>query len=268
MIYQCPLCQMPLAEVIQHKQLGCSNNHRFDQAKQGYYNLLPVQRKKTKEPGDSKEMIMAREAFLDGLHYQPLADELTSIIDELSVSGSHILDIGCGEGYYLRQINHVNRFISYGFDISKPAVVKAAKKHQKGYYAVASSHEMPFQSDTIDVAYKVYAPVSDIDLYRVLKVGAYFINVTPGPRHLWQLREFIYTDVREHATQDTQFTGLDKISSQQLRYKITPSDTDRLRLLEMTPFAWKADEAIKQTIFNASELPIELDFLITLFKKA
>ena len=267
MIYQCPLCQMPLTDVIQHKQLGCINNHRFDQAKQGYYNLLPVQRKKTKEPGDSKEMIIARETFLNGLYYQPLADELTSVINELSVSGDHVLDIGCGEGYYLRQINHLNRFISYGFDISKPAVVKAAKKHKNGHYSVASSHEMPFQSNTIDVAYKVYAPVNDIALHRVLKVGGYFINVTPGPRHLWQLRDFIYADVREHATQDTQFAGLDKISSQQLSYKIAPSNADRLRLLEMTPFAWKASEAIKKKIFNASELSIELDFLITLFKK-
>ncbi len=267
MIYQCPLCQSPLSFILEHKQLGCANNHRFDQAKQGYFNLLPVQRKKSKEPGDSKEMIAARESFLTANHYQPLAENLKVLIAELVLKHSKLLDIGCGEGYYSRQVNPNDHFISYGFDISKPAVIKAAKKHQTGSYSVASSEEMPFQSETIDAAFKVYAPVNELELHRIMKSGGYFINVTPAPRHLWQLREFIYEEVREHATQDTLFTGLEKMSSQQLSYQITPSPEDRLRLLDMTPFAWKANGDARRKISERHDLAIELDFLITVFKK-
>ena len=267
MIYQCPLCQSPLSPILEHKQLGCPNNHRFDQAKQGYYNLLPVQRKKSKEPGDSKEMIVAREQFLAADHYHPLADNLKGLMKDLVPKHSHLLDIGCGEGYYSRQINPNGYFVNYGFDISKPAVIKAAKKHPIGAYSVASSEEMPFQSETIDAAFKVYAPVNERELHRIIKSGGYFINVTPAPRHLWQLREFIYDEVREHATHNTQFLGLDKLSSHQLSYQITPSPEDRLRLLDMTPFAWKANENIRREIVETDNLAIELDFLITLFKK-
>lgn len=267
MIYQCPLCQSPLSLILEHKQLGCSNNHRFDQAKQGYFNLLPVQRKKSKEPGDSKEMIMARELFLAANHYHPLADNLKALMTDLVPKYGQILDIGCGEGYYSRQINPNGRFVSYGFDISKPAVIKAAKKHPTGAYSVASSELIPFQSETIDAAFKVYAPVNELELHRVIKSGGYFINVTPAPRHLWQLREFIYEDVREHASENTQFSGLERLSSHQLSYQITPSAEDRLRLLDMTPFAWKANEQVRRQIKETKNLSIELDFLITIFKK-
>jgi len=47
------------------KQLVCENGHVFDVARQGYVNLLPVQHKRTKDPGDSKEMVLARAQFLN-----------------------------------------------------------------------------------------------------------------------------------------------------------------------------------------------------------
>ncbi len=50
--YRCPLCQQAL--LLDEKSYRCENNHSFDQAKQGYVNLLPVQFKHSKEPGDNK----------------------------------------------------------------------------------------------------------------------------------------------------------------------------------------------------------------------
>ena len=46
-------------------QLVCENGHTFDIARQGYVNLLPVQHKRSKQPGDSKAMVLARTAFLN-----------------------------------------------------------------------------------------------------------------------------------------------------------------------------------------------------------
>ena len=267
MIYQCPLCQSALHLSNNDKQLICHNNHSFDRAKQSYFNLLPVQNKKSKQPGDSKEMIAAREAFLAGNYYQTLAQALEKQVQSLAKDKTTILDIGCGEGYYSRVICENNGWQHFGFDISKPAVMKAAKKDPAGEYAVASSEAMPFTNECVDVAFKVYAPVSDTELLRVLKTGGHFINVTPAPRHLWQLREFIYQEVRPHQTQDTPFKGLERINSGQLTYTITPSADDCIRLLDMTPFAWKTTPEIREKIKAACPFEIELDFLITLFKK-
>ena len=61
--WQCPLCGGPLTG---ERDLKCPSGHCFDRAKEGYWHLLPVQSMRTKAPGDSKEMVAARRAFLNG----------------------------------------------------------------------------------------------------------------------------------------------------------------------------------------------------------
>ena len=59
--------------------LVCENGHRFDVARQGYVNLLSPKDKRSKDPGDSKEMVYARAAFLNADFYQPVADACLDI---------------------------------------------------------------------------------------------------------------------------------------------------------------------------------------------
>ena len=62
----CPLCGAPLAG---DNALKCPSGHSFDRAKEGYWHLLPVQNTRTKAPGDSREMVAARRAFLSAGYY-------------------------------------------------------------------------------------------------------------------------------------------------------------------------------------------------------
>ncbi|MEF1296891.1 23S rRNA (guanine(745)-N(1))-methyltransferase, partial [Vibrio parahaemolyticus] len=64
MNYQCPLCHQPLS--LTEKTFKCENNHQFDLAKEGYVNLMPAHHKRSKDPGDNKEMMQARRRFLEG----------------------------------------------------------------------------------------------------------------------------------------------------------------------------------------------------------
>ncbi len=57
----CPLCHSSLN--LTERSWCCENRHQFDQAKEGYVNLLPVQHKGSREPGDSAEMMQARRDF-------------------------------------------------------------------------------------------------------------------------------------------------------------------------------------------------------------
>ncbi|MBE0772565.1 SAM-dependent methyltransferase, partial [Escherichia coli] len=50
---------------------ACPAGHRFDRARQGYLNLLPVQHKKSLDPGDNAAMVEARRQFLGAGHYAP-----------------------------------------------------------------------------------------------------------------------------------------------------------------------------------------------------
>ena len=45
----CPLCGNPLTR--QERAWVCKNRHSFDIARQGYVNLLPVQQKRSLQPG-------------------------------------------------------------------------------------------------------------------------------------------------------------------------------------------------------------------------
>lgn len=268
MKYNCPLCHTPLLLSDNHKQLCCDNNHQFDRAKQGYFNLLPVQHKKSKQPGDSKEMIMARHDFLSADYYQPLAEKLAQTLSTHLPPNATLLDLGCGEGYYTRQIyQQITDITTYGLDISKPAVVKAAAQDKRANYCVASSDSIPLQDNSVNAVLKVYAPANDDELARIIDDNGIVVSVMPAPRHLWQLREFIYDTVRAHDTQHTEFNGFSRVSSEQFSFSICPTDLHRIALLQMTPFAWKANQAQTQAIAAAHDLEIELDFIINCYRK-
>ena len=96
MSYSCPLCHAPLTR--SGNSYLCPQRHQFDRAKEGYVNLLPVQHKRSRDPGDSAEMMQARRAFLDAGHYQPLRDAVSAKLR--AIKPEQLLDIGCGEGYY------------------------------------------------------------------------------------------------------------------------------------------------------------------------
>ncbi len=111
----CPLCHLRFSKV--GSTLKCASGHSFDLAKEGYANL--VTHKLAASVGDSKEMLQARRSFLEHGHYQPLS----ALLNELVLSHLHqeagntekdedgetlprtvVVDVGCGEGYYLGQM--------------------------------------------------------------------------------------------------------------------------------------------------------------------
>jgi len=111
---------------------------------------------------------------------------------------------------------------------------------------------------------RVFAPSNDDELKRVLKPSGLLLTVTPGPRHLWQLKEFIYADIKEHAPEAVLPQGFERLTEQRISYKITPNPEQRIALLQMTPFAWRANESVQQAIKQVADLEIETDFILTL----
>src|SRR3954466_6778851 len=111
-MWRCPVCDDALRE--EGRTWRCAIGHSYDVAKEGYVNLLITHQRRQREPGDSAEMLRARRAFLDGGHYAPPKDAATAqLTDE-----SSILDVGCGEGYYTRDVDAT----LWAVDIAKPAV--------------------------------------------------------------------------------------------------------------------------------------------------
>ncbi len=269
-LYVCPVCGGSLQPLQSGKTYTCQNQHSFDLAKEGYLNLLPVQHKHSKEPGDSKQMMTARREFLEAGFYEPMAKTVAMMINANRTVGQNmrLLDLGCGEGYYSRIIasycNHHEQIALHGIDIAKFAIAAAAKKQPNARFIVASSNRLPYPDQYFDFVLRVFAPSDDDELNRVLKSSGHLLTVTPGPRHLWQLKEFIYAEVKEHASESLVPQGFERLTTQRISYKITPNPQQRMALLQMTPFAWRANESVQQSLSSVSELEIETDFILTL----
>ena len=107
----------------------CPQGHSFDVARQGYCNLLPVTKKHSKSPGDTKEQVQARRAFLSGGFYRPIADMLCRLA--VPLKPNTVVDAGCGEGYYLNTLREaLPQADLLGLDISKEAVRCAAGRYK------------------------------------------------------------------------------------------------------------------------------------------
>ena len=269
-LYICPVCGEPLQLHPSAKHYACQNQHSYDVAKEGYLNLLPVQHKHSKEPGDNKLMMTARREFLEAGFYEPMAKAVAMMIAAVHAQDQplRLLDLGCGEGYYSRKIaDYCERIELHGVDIAKFAVAAAAKKQPKARFIVAGANRLPYADRYFDMVLRVFAPSDDTELRRVLKPAGRLLTVTPGPRHLWQLKEFIYAQVKEHAEESPAPQGFERLAAQRISYKITPNPQQRMALLQMTPFAWQANENAQQTLLDVLELEIETDFILTLFVK-
>lgn len=270
MSYQCPLCHLPLQPI--DKQWRCENNHQFDNAKEGYVNLLPVQHKRSKEPGDSAEMMLSRRTFLEGGHYQPLRDKVVSLLDQyLNAESNALLDIGCGEGYYTSAIeqglNAHRKMQVYGLDVSKVAVRYAAKRYSEVAFCVASSHRLPFADASLDAIVRIYAPCKAPELHRALKSSGLVLTVAPGPRHLYQLKACIYHEVQLHSEVEESLEGFERLSTEALSYTMSLNGQQAFDLLQMTPFAWRATEAVMADLAQRDTFACETDFIISLFRR-
>ena len=266
----CPLCQSILSQT-NNTQI-CENNHHFDIAKEGYLNLLPVNAKNSKNPGDNKEMMMARRTFLDSGGYFPLAQKLSVLIKDLLIDNNEatLLDLGCGEGYYTNILENTlpESTTITALDISKVAIRYAAKRYKKINFCVASAYDVPLAEGSIDALVRIYAPSLDSELGRLIKEGGYLITVTPAPRHLFELREKIYEQVNEHLSENDAPIGFRKVEQVTLNYPLLITEEKILKdLIQMTPFAWKFNEQKMQLLLSEKEWNIECDFNIEIYQR-
>lgn len=267
MSWLCPLCHSPLIQTA--NSYRCGNGHQFDVAREGYLNLLPVQHKRSREPGDNSEMIQARRAFLDAGHYQPLRDKIGEILTQHAPYT--LLDIGCGEGYYTGGFATVRAEIggeTYGLDVSRVAIRYAAKRYRSVRFCVASSQRLPFADNSMDAVIRIFAPCNTDELARVVKPGGIVITATPGARHLFQLKEQIYSQVILHPQAEEVMPGFMLRETFTPAWNMTLTGPEAVTLLQMTPFAWRARPELWQTLAQASQFACETDFVIRVWQKS
>ena len=266
--------------VVDEKQLRCENGHTFDIARQGYVHLLPVQAKRSKNPGDSKEMIVARTDFLNSGVYQPIANRLTELVVEHYEADSDfcLLDAGCGEGYYLDYVyNRLNtsdnsRAYSFiGLDISKPAIVASAKRNKAIDWLVGTTRQPPIELNSVDIILCMFGFGSLEGFHKLLKPGGILILVEAGENHLNELKEIIYEEARKSKSknEDADEThGFSKPVTESLQFKSGALDNVQINnLLLMTPHLFRASKEGKIAAANLNVLDVTVDVVFRILQK-
>ena len=267
-MWTCPHCREALA-LDTERSLVCNSGHRFDLAREGYVNLLSVNRKRSKEPGDSAEMIAARGRVHEAGLYQPLAAAMAELIVASGQEPGSALDLGCGEGYYsLALLEAFPEIELYGVDIAKSAVRLAARRCKAGRFAVASAFDVPLADTSLDLVQSVFAPVDNSELRRLLRPDGLYLKVVPAPRHLWELRCLLYDEPRPHADQLPCPTGFELLGRQTLEYRLT-LDRELLRdLVAMTPYAHKGQREHRRRLEELDRLDLQMAFTLEVMRRS
>ena len=267
-MFICPICKSKLN--IEGKTYLCENKHSFDIAKQGYVNLLPVNKKHSDNPGDSKDMVLSRRAFLESGNYDCFAEKLVEIINSIFKNSQKIsiADCGCGEGYYdgfLRKLK--TDYELFGFNISKEAVRFASAKYKNCNFAVGSCFNMPVQSESFDLAINIFAPMVESEIARVLKNGGYLIYAVPGKNHLMGLKELLYENVYENEEKHTEYTGFKFVERYTVRNEITVDGEMGVNLFKMTPYYFKTELGAEEKIRENHGFTTEIHFDFLVYRK-
>ncbi|WP_417545512.1 putative RNA methyltransferase [Marinobacter sp.] len=271
--FACPLDGSALQ--ISGRSWRCPNGHSFDIARQGYVHLLPVQNKRSKDPGDNKEMVAARQRFLSSGFYQPLADAMSRAVfhEEFNEPSINCLDAGCGEGYYMRQLAHsASETIDLalmGLDISKWAVLSAAKQDKRSSWVVGSNANLPMLSETLDRILCLFGFPVYPEFARVLKSGGEIVQMDAGVDHLRELREIIYPELRApRSDQKAMPEGFTNLDTSVIRYTLALPDKGSIAdLLAMTPHLYRASADGLAHAAELESLTVTVDVILRRIRK-
>ena len=188
-------------ELLSHREGGlfCAAGHHFDRAKEGYWNLLQPQDRKSKHPGDTDAAVLARHRWLQRGHAAGLIESLRPWIAK---SWGHTpeknsesivrrtLDLGCGEGSFGPALFGSEAQGYCGIDLSKRAIKLAARRWPSGTWVLANADRiLPAADASVDRVISLFGRRPLTEIRRVLAPGGVCIIAVPSEDDLIELRE-------------------------------------------------------------------------------
>ncbi len=263
----CPICD----NILERKDnnYSCKKGHSFDISSKGYVNLLVSNASKH---GDTKEMVRARREFLNAGHYQKLSDIINDVAVKISKDKEKIsiIDAGCGEGYYTKRLyDSLSSKLTCeleAFDVSKEAVLLAAKLEKAISFSVASIFKIPIKSHQADLLLNLFAPICEEEFRRTLKRGGHLIVATPNKKHLWELKQAVYDNPYENEPYENTPKGFKLVNTIDVSYEITIEGEQIENLFSMTPYYWKTSIKDKNKLKEIDLLKTKLDFLVLIYQ--
>ena len=270
-LLRCPLCGEPLS-LAQGQSLLCGNRHCYDLSAKGYVNLAP-NRNQTLEKYDAALFESRRRVFAAGF-YAPVAAALCqAIATQLDASTLQagvveppvVLDAGCGEGYYARELANLPQSpVVVGVDLSRDALLAAARQPPLLPYLVADLTRLPLQDASVDALVDVLTPADYAEFARVLKPGGLLYKIVPAEDYLTEVRAAVTEHLRgepfsnarviEHLRDHADILSRTVVRQQ---FSVTPEQAQDF--LRMTPMTFSlSDEQLAGVTFGTITVAMEL----------
>lgn len=261
----CPICGMELNQV--ERQYLCPQNHSFDIARQGYVNLLTVQQKHSLNPGDTRDQVLSRRAFLEEGYYAPICQTLIDTAKGFNITGP-ILDVGCGEGYYSSRLADALGAELTGLDISKEAVRCAAAKYKGKLWMCATAAHIPVEDGAAQLVTSLFALTLPEEFARVLQPGGYYFQVLAAEDHLMGLKSVIYDSIH-HKEKDTlpELPGFERVTSIPIRFDFSVEGQQVQNLFSMTPHVFRIGKAGAERLKNTNTLTDTASCVLNVFRR-
>ena len=262
----CPVCGEKLNRT--DRSFVCPNRHSFDMARQGYVNLLTVQQKHSLAPGDTREQVLSRRAFLESGYYAPIAETLIETAKKYAVTGE-ILDIGCGEGWYSAQLADALGLPLTGLDISKEAVRCAAAKYKAHQWLCATAAHIPVPDGSASLLTSLFALTLPEEFRRVLREGGLYFQVLAAEDHLLGLKSIIYDELH-HKEKDTvpELPGFERLESIPIRFFFTVEGEQIRNLFSMTPHVFRIGKAGAERLAACIYLEDTASCVLNVFRRS
>ncbi|MDO5544317.1 MAG: methyltransferase domain-containing protein [Eubacteriales bacterium] len=261
----CPICEKPLSR--QENRFLCPENHSFDIARQGYVNLLPIQRKHSAHPGDTREQVLSRREFLEGGFYASIAGALIAAAKKYDACGP-ILDVGCGEGYYCTRLAKAMNAELTGLDISKDAVRCAAGKYKDAQWLCATAAQIPVGDGGAGLLTSLFAITLPEEFHRVLRENGLFFQVLAAQDHLLELKKIIYEELifRDKDTVP-ELPGFTLLESIPVRFTFTVEGQQVQNLFAMTPHLFRVSKNGADRLRQTQRLTDTASCVLNVFRR-
>lgn len=262
----CPVCSGAL--IKKDNSFRCEKNHCFDIARGGYVNLLTGKHKDGSLIGDNKDMAKSRKAFLEKGYFDSLKSFLVSYIRENTAENAVVTDICSGEGYYSHCVIEETGRAVCGFDISKEMIKLAGKRKNGGTYFVANLSKIPLQSESVDLAFHLFAPFHEKEISRILKGKGLVLTVVSGENHLFEMKEILYDTPYKNDEKPPETEILSLVEKVKITEKVTLQTREDIEaLFRMTPYYYHTKPEDKKKLQGIEQLEVTLDFAVYCYRK-
>jgi len=193
----CPVrgCGQPLAR--EERTLRCKAGHAHDVSKHGHVNLLQPQDKRSTDPGDRKDAVLARRRTAERGLTRDLIRRLGDVVAPHLDPEDALVDVGAGDGFILDALQTRLGCEAWGVDLSREAVELAARSYPRlGWIVANGDRRLPFPDGAFKAVLSVTGPKNAAEYARLLAPGGVLAVAVSGPDDQAELLERVLGSAR------------------------------------------------------------------------